>query len=190
MKKAHEILHALASGSERRRRFLTPVGLLIVTGLALAIVFGSLFTDDVLALPRLLPGAPGSLIGLFLLAVSLPLWGWCIVLFKRARGTPVPFNPPREFVVVGPYAWTRNPMTIGVFGCLVGLGFLLHSLSMVVLWTPLAFGLHAIAVKRLEEPELELRFGARYSEYRQRVPMFVPKSPRRASKVDSTFARR
>lgn len=179
MKKLHEILHALASGPERRRRFLTPVGLLIVTGLLLVIVFGSLVTDEALALPKLFPGAPGVLIGLLLLVLSLPLWGWCIVMFHTARGTPVPFNPPRELVVAGPYAWMRNPMTIGVFGCVFGLGFLLHSLSMVLMWTPLAFVLHAVAVKRLEEPELELRFGLPYREYRQRVPMFIPRAPRR-----------
>jgi protein-S-isoprenylcysteine O-methyltransferase Ste14 len=179
MKKPHEILHALASGPERRRRLLTPVGLLIVTGLLLVIVFGSRFTDAALAFPELLPGAPGSLIGFLFLAACLPLWGWCIVVFKKARGTPVPFNPPRELVLVGPYAWMRNPMTIGVFGCLFGLGFLLHSLAMVLIWTPLAFVLHAVALKRLEEPELELRFGPPYREYRQRVPMFIPRALRR-----------
>jgi protein-S-isoprenylcysteine O-methyltransferase Ste14 len=187
MKKPYEILHALAGGSRRRRRILTPVGLLIVTGLALAIVYGSLFTDDALALPMLLPGAVGSLIGILLLAAGLLMWSWCIVMFWRARGTPVPFNPPQELVIAGPYARMRNPMTIGVFGCLFGLGFVLHSWSMVALWAPLAFALHAVAVKRLEEPELELRFGERYREYRRQVPMFLPRASRRATK---TAARR
>jgi protein-S-isoprenylcysteine O-methyltransferase Ste14 len=99
------------------------------------------------------------------------------VLFHTARGTPVPFNPPRELVLAGPYDWVRNPMTVGFFGCLLGIGFLLHSLSMVLMWTPLAFALHAVALKRLEEPELELRFGPPYQKYRQRVPMFIPKAP-------------
>ena len=182
MKKPHEIFYAVAIGPERRRRLLMPVGLLIFAGLLLLVVFGSLFTDRALGLPRLLPGVPGSLIGLLLLALGLPLWAWCIMVFRRARGTPVPFNPPRELVVVGPYAWMRNPMATGVFASLFGVGFLFHSLSMVGVWTPMAFVLHAILVKRVEEPELELRFGSSYIDYRRRVPMFVPRAPGRSTK--------
>lgn len=102
---------------------------------------------------------------------------WCVVLFWRARGTPVPFNPPRELVVVGPYAWVRNPMLIAAFVWLSGLGFLLHSISMVFVWTPLFIVANAIELKLVEEPELERRIGASYSEYRRRVPMFVPRAP-------------
>jgi protein-S-isoprenylcysteine O-methyltransferase Ste14 len=180
VKKPHEIFYAVATGPERRRRLLTPVGLLIFTGLLLFVVIESLFTDRALGLPRLLPGAPGSLIGLLLLALGLPLWAWCIMVFGKARGTPVPFNPPQELVVVGPYAWMRNPMATGVFASLFGVGFLFHSFSMVGVWTPAAFVLHAIAVKRVEEPDLELRFGSSYRDYRRRVPMFVPRAPGRA----------
>lgn len=182
MKKPHEVFYAVAIGSERRRWLLTPVGLLIFTGLLLLVVFGGLFTDRALGLPRLLSGTPGLLIGLILLAMGLPLWAWCLMVFRRARGTPVPFNPPRELVVVGPYAWLRNPMATGVFASLLGVGFLLHSLSMVCVWTPAAFVLHAIAVLRVEEPELELRFGPAYRDYRRRVPMFVPRAPGRRTK--------
>jgi hypothetical protein len=66
MKKPYEIFYAVATGPDRRRRLLTAVGLLIFTGLLLLLVLGSLFTDRTVGLPRLLPGAPGSLIGVFL----------------------------------------------------------------------------------------------------------------------------
>ncbi|MBI3950412.1 MAG: isoprenylcysteine carboxylmethyltransferase family protein [Acidobacteria bacterium] len=177
--KPSELFYAVATGPERRRRLLTPVGLVIFLGLLLLVVYGSLFTDRALAFPRLLPGALGSGVGVLLLAAGLALWGWCVVLFRRARGTPVPFNPPRELVVVGPYAWVRNPMLTGVFACLFGLGFILHSVSMVFVWTPVFLLVNALAVKLVEEPELERRFGVSYSEYRRRVPMFVPKMARR-----------
>ena len=162
MKKPHEILYAVASGPERRRALLTPVGLLIITVLMFLVVVGSLFTDRMLALPKLLPGTSGSLIGLLLLAAGLPLWACCVVVFGRAKGTPVPFNPPRQLIMTGPYGFTRNPMATGVFACLFGLGFLFESVSMVFVWTPMTFGLHALALKRVEEPELELRFGLQY----------------------------
>jgi protein-S-isoprenylcysteine O-methyltransferase Ste14 len=33
--------------------------------------------------------------------------------------------------------------------------------------------------QRVEEPELELRFGKEYLEYKKRVPMFIPGLKRR-----------
>ena len=131
-----DAFYSVTTGSKRRRLSLTPVGLAVFAGLLLLVVLGSLFTDRALDLPRLLPGALGSVIGAALLAAGVMLWAWCVVLFWRARGTPVPFNPPRELVVVGPYAWVRNPMLTGIFACLFGLGFVLHSLAMVLVWTP------------------------------------------------------
>jgi protein-S-isoprenylcysteine O-methyltransferase Ste14 len=117
-------------------------------------------------------------VGLPLVAAGVALWGSCIALFWSARGTPVPFNPPRELVVTGPYALMRNPMLAGVFACLFGLGFLLHSLSMVFLWTPIFVALNAVELKLVEEPELERRFGESFKEYRRRVPMFIPYAAR------------
>jgi protein-S-isoprenylcysteine O-methyltransferase Ste14 len=156
---------------------MTPIGLVVFASILVVLVFGSLYMDGALSLPRLLPGVLGSAIGGVSLAAGLVLWAWCVVWFLRARGTPVPFNPPRELVTVGPYAWSRNPMLTGVFACLFGLGFFLHSVSMVVLWTPVFVLLNVIELKMVEEPELERRFGTSYTEYKRRVPMFVPRVP-------------
>lgn len=169
-----DVFYSVTTGSKRRRLLLTPVGVAVFAGLLLVLVLGSLFTDRALGVPRLLPGALGSVIGVALLAGGVMLWAWCVVLFWRAKGTPVPFNPPLELVVVGPYAWVRNPMLTGVFASLFGLGFVLHSLSMVVVWTPVFVVANVIELKLVEEPELERRLGTSYREYRKRVPMFVP----------------
>ncbi len=173
-----DIFYSVTTGPERRRALLTPVGLVVFLALLLLVVFLSLLTDRALGLPQLLPGPLGWVVGVPLLAAGGMLWAWCVVLFWRAKGTPIPFNPPRELVTVGPYAWVRNPMLSGVFACLFGLGFVLHSVAMVFLWTPLFVLANAIELRFVEEPELERRLGASYSEYRQRVPMFIPKAPR------------
>ncbi len=172
-----DVFYAVATGPERRRRALMPVGLAIFFGLFALVVFGGRFTDQAFALPPLLPGVPGKAVGSVLLAVGLGIWLWCVELFARAKGTPVPFDPPRELVEAGPYAWVRNPMSAGVFACLFGLGFLLHSLSTVLLWTPAFLLLNVIALERIEEPELERRFGASYQRYREAVPRFLPRRP-------------
>jgi protein-S-isoprenylcysteine O-methyltransferase Ste14 len=174
-----EIFHSVATGSRWKRELLTPVGLLIFGLTLAAVIFLGLVTDRVLPIPELLPGNPGSVVGWVLLVPGAALCGWCVLNFRRAKGTPVPFNPPKELIVTGPYLWMRNPMVTGVFIGLFGIGFILHSVSIVFIWTPLYILAHVIELKRVEEPELELRFGAAYAEYRKSVPMFIPRPWRR-----------
>lgn len=153
-----DLFYFVAMGSKRLRLLFTPLGLVVFFGLLLFVVFGSLYMDS---------------------ALGLIIWAWCVVWFSRAKGTPVPFNPPHELVTVGPYAWSRNPMLTGVFAFLFGIGFLLHSVSMVFVWTPWFIIFNVLELKLVEEPELERRFGESYIEYRRRVPMFVPQGARR-----------
>ncbi len=176
-----EIFHSAATGSRRKRGLLTPLGLLIfVLSLAVVIVLG-LFTDRVLHTPELLPGNLGMSAGVVLLVLGSMLTAWCVLHFTKAKGTPVPFNPPKELVVAGPYLWMRNPMVTGVFTVLFGIGLLAHSVSIVLIWTPLYILVHVIHLKKVEEPELALRFGAAYTEYKRTVPMFIPRPWRRGS---------
>lgn len=171
------VLCSVTTGSKRRRAVLTPIVLVVAVGLLLLVVFGSLYMDGALGLPRLLPGARGMVIGIPLLAAGLVLHVWCLVLFWGAKGTGVPVSPPPEVVTVGPYAWTRNPMLIAALAWLSGLGFLLNSISMVLVWTPVFIMVNVIELKLLEEPELERRLGASYREYRRRVPRLIPRAP-------------
>jgi protein-S-isoprenylcysteine O-methyltransferase Ste14 len=155
---------------------------LFIFGLTLAaVVIGGLYTDRVLHPPEVLSGRLGVGIGVLLLVLGVLLCGWCVLRFRRAKGTPVPFNPPKELVVTGPYVWMRNPMVTGVFTSLFGIGFILHSPSIVLIWTPLYILVHVIELKTVEEPELVRRFGAPYTEYRRRVPMFIPRPWHRGS---------
>jgi protein-S-isoprenylcysteine O-methyltransferase Ste14 len=71
-------------------------------------------------------------------------------------------------------------MLTGVFLALFGVGVLLHSLSIVLFWTPGYILVHLMELKLVEEPELERRFGVAYAEYRGRVPMFFPRLWRRS----------
>jgi protein-S-isoprenylcysteine O-methyltransferase Ste14 len=176
-----DFFHEAATGPQHRRTRLTPLGLLVFGGTVAIVVLGGLLTDRLLDLPALLPGAIGIVAGAAVMAAGVLLCGWCVVRFQRARGTPVPMNPPDELIINGPYAWVRNPMVTGVFGALFGLGILLHSIGIALIWTPTYVVVHLLELKRAEEPELERRFGAAYTEYKQRVPMFIPRlrQPRR-----------
>ncbi len=72
------------------------------------------------------------------------------------------------------YKRTRNPMMLGLFLTLVGIGLLIGS-SFFTLWSLIGF-IPAIVfwLKFVEERELEMRFGQSYREYKQRVPFLFP----------------
>lgn len=170
-----DLFHAVATGPKRRRQLLAPLGLLFFGGTLAVVIAGGLFTDRWLRLPALMPGIVGAAVGVLLLAAGASLCGWCVARFLKARGTPVPLNPPDELIVTGPYAWVRNPMLTGLFGALVGLGLLLHSVGITLIWTPAYVLMHMAELRWVEEPELARRFGATYADYRARVPMFIPR---------------
>jgi protein-S-isoprenylcysteine O-methyltransferase Ste14 len=78
-----------------------------------------------------------------------------------------------ELVTAGPYAIVRNPIYLGMFGLMVATGLVLATW-----WAQVA----AIAVFlignwiRIHQEEKLLRqlFGAKFQEYAQRVPAFLP----------------
>ena len=112
-------------------------------------------------------------IAAMLVGVGLAL-SCAATLVVKGRGTPAVFDPPREFLSVGPYKYVRNPMYIGGFILLVGFGLYQRSVSILLLALFLLLITHW-AVVALEEPNLEKRFGQSYLDYKQSVNRWVPK---------------
>jgi protein-S-isoprenylcysteine O-methyltransferase Ste14 len=112
--------------------------------------------------------------GVVLLLAGVALFAACLFLFwTRGRGTLAPWDPPRRFVVEGPYRYVRNPMISGVVFVLVGEALVLRSTSHG-LWAS-AFALaNAVYIPMVEEPMLEARFGEPYRRYRSAVRRFIP----------------
>ena len=103
---------------------------------------------------------------------------WCISTFvARGRGTPAPFDPPREFVAAGPYRYVRNPMYIGGFGVLLGAGLAFRSPSMMGVAVLFLLLMHLLVIL-YEEPVLADRFGDPYRHYKSSVHRWVPRFPR------------
>ena len=117
------------------------------------------------------------------LGIPLLLIGGVIALLcagtfvVRGRGTPAPFDAPRQFVAAGPYKYVRNPMYIGAWIVLCGLGLYLDSLS-ILLMTLAALLLAHLFVVLYEEPTLREKFGARYADYCHSVPRWIPRLAR------------
>ena len=170
-----EIFYKVATSSSQIRTLLTPVGLIFFFTLLMLFIVVSLQVDKFLGLPKLLPTSLNIIVSVPILATGLFFMLWSILHFIKVKGTPVPFNPPSKLVTTGPYAYVRNPMLSGVFILLFGLSILFRSISLVFIFTPLFVLLNVLELKAIEEPELEKRLGREYSEYKKRVPMFIPR---------------
>ena len=170
-----DVVHRAATGTRRARTLLTPVGVAVFGGFTALFVVAGIFVDSLLELPNLIPESARLLLAVPTLAVGLGLTAWSAFHFLRAKGTPVPFNPPPRLVTSGPYRRARNPMLTGVFLLLLGLGFAVNSVSLVLLFVPLFVVVNVWEVKAIEEPELLKRLGDEYAEYRRRTPMFIPR---------------
>jgi protein-S-isoprenylcysteine O-methyltransferase Ste14 len=114
---------------------------------------------------------PGIVIAILGALISLS----CISVFAFfGKGTPAPFDAPREFVAVGPYKFVRNPMYLGAVLVIIGAGLILRSpsaLGVAVFFVLLAH----IFVLIYEEPTLERKFGNTYIDYKQSVHRWLPR---------------
>jgi protein-S-isoprenylcysteine O-methyltransferase Ste14 len=169
-----EILYNLVIGSRKIRNFFTPIGAFFYALLTFSFVIIALQVDRLLGITDIFPRPLSIILALPIFSFALFLIGWSVLNFLRAKGTPVPLNPPPQLVTTGPYAYVRNPMLSGVFALLFGIGVLLGSGSLLVLFTPLFIFINVWELKVIEEPELLKRLGQDYLEYRKSTPMFFP----------------
>lgn len=96
-----------------------------------------------------------------------------MVLAVRGRGTPLPLQAARKFVVVGPYRWVRNPMAVAGITQGVAAGIWRDS-ALVVLYAVFGAVLWHNVARLPEERDLEERFGQEFATYRDGVAIWLP----------------
>jgi protein-S-isoprenylcysteine O-methyltransferase Ste14 len=113
--------------------------------------------------------------------------GWLLILvgwsfgiwsnysqFTIGRGTPVPLMATQKLVIQPPYTYCRNPMAFGAILMYLGVAVLFRSMGAVVL-VLLGAGLLLTYIKRIEEKEMEIRFGQEYLNYKKQTPFLIPR---------------
>ncbi len=113
---------------------------------------------------------------LALMGAGMVIWV-SIVFVTHGRGTPIPIEPPKDFVGAGLYRFVRNPMYFGALLALFAEAIFFRSAWILLYAGMLWLALHTFTVF-LEEPELERRFGETYREYRERTPRWIPRRPK------------
>lgn len=86
----------------------------------------------------------------------------------------MPVMPTQKLVVIRPFTYCRNPMTLGTILAYLGVCVWIGSISAVVIVLIFTI-LLLLYVKLLEEKELEARFGAEYLEYKRNTPFILPR---------------
>ena len=169
----------IATTRNRLKIAVVPVGITFWFGLSVLFVFASLWLDMILPVHISLPTPANIFLSLPLLLIGATLDFLTFYRFAKARGTPVPLNPPKKLITEGIYSWVRNPMLLGWLIMLFGLGILLNSFSLIFIFTPLFILLNILYLKTIEEKEMEKKFGEDYLRYKESVPLFIPKIGRR-----------
>jgi protein-S-isoprenylcysteine O-methyltransferase Ste14 len=108
--------------------------------------------------------------------------------FARAFGRELyATRKESRLITVGLYAYTRNPIYLGVL--LLLFGWFFTTCFTILLILSLLFAVLFYFLAKWEEAELTERFGADYEQYRQAVPFFIP-HPRLRKRSAKTAAGR
>ena len=112
----------------------------------------------------------GSLI--VMCGAILALWSIFSFIFS-GKGTPAPFDPPRNLVSSGPFKYVRNPMYIGAGMALIGAAVFFQSYIMFGYGIAFFLFFHGFVIF-YEEPTLKKEFGSDYEAYCNKVNRWIP----------------
>lgn len=92
------------------------------------------------------------------------------------HGSPAPFAPPQQLVVVGFYRHVRNPIYVGGAAGWIGMWIVFGhaSLAGIAVAAAVILGVHLFVVL-YEEPTLRKKFGTKYEEYCRNVRRWLPR---------------
>lgn len=143
----------------------------------LAVPAVAVLGDRLLGLNKLVP-PPYHWLGLVLLIPGMILGSWTSrTFFRVGQGTTIPFEPTQNVIKEGPFRYVRNPMILGSEIVIAGLTVILASYILLIVLLLIIILDHVYIVK-VEENELEVRFGQPYLEYKNSVPRWIPRIPK------------
>ena len=145
------------------------LGLLFMAGIAVGI--GWLCGDR----GKIHLGWLNQALGPALTVAGFALVSWSVrVQYLIGKGTPAPKVATQILVTQGPYAYSRNPMTLGALLMYLGIGIWMGS-GVIILLTIIVFSALLIYIYAHETRELSERFGEVYLEYKKRTPFLLPR---------------
>jgi protein-S-isoprenylcysteine O-methyltransferase Ste14 len=119
-------------------------------------------------------------IGAVLIAAGGTVVTWAFAQFAaEGVGIPIPGEPNSQRLTVGgPYRYVRNPLYVGSVLAISGQALLL-SRPVLLIYAGVFLAITFSLTHWLEDPALARRFGQQFEDYRNRVPGWCPRLPRR-----------
>ncbi len=115
---------------------------------------------------------PYSFLGSVAIVTGLGIASWHSRLFRQLSTNIDTFGTPGQLTTEGLFSRTRNPMYLGFLMALVGVAFVLGTVSPLV--GPAAFfGLAQYVYIPFEERAMALKFGEKYLEYQRSVSRWL-----------------
>ena len=121
---------------------------------------------------------PGSwpiyikLLGVVLILIGLALILASGSLFRKAKTHIEPWRPTKAIVDTGVYAFSRNPIYLGMVLAYLGIALAAESLIAIALVIPAIAIIRYYVIGR-EERYLERKFGPEYLAYKSRVRRWI-----------------
>jgi protein-S-isoprenylcysteine O-methyltransferase Ste14 len=124
----------------------------------------------------ILSGIPGIVFSALTVALALAS-GWLAESAIRTLGKqwalPARLVEGHKLIMVGPYAYVRNPIYTGMLGMLIATGLAMeHWIALMAAIVLFVIGL--VIRVRSEERLLRAAFGQEFEEYARRVPAVIP----------------
>jgi protein-S-isoprenylcysteine O-methyltransferase Ste14 len=135
--------------------------------------------DSFLGISSFFYGAGNIIIGTMAIIFGGIVAIWTIVTqITLASGTPFPMLPTKRLLIVGPFKYCRNPMTLGTIIAYVGIAIIIGTVTGLMVVAIFA-AILVLYLKIIEEKELQMRFGSEYIEYKKTTPFIIPVKPGR-----------
>ena len=161
--------------SFNQRVFVTfLVGVFYLLLIPVILIRGLPVVDKIIGFPSFSPGILNWILGGILVLIGGFYTLWSIISqLTRAKGTPLPMMATQKLLINGPFKHSRNPMGFGLTVFYSGIGIIVGAISTIIV--VLIFLLALIFyIKKVEEKELEMRFGQNYVEYKNSTPFMIP----------------
>ena len=110
--------------------------------------------------------------GLLFLLSGIVLAASAARLFSKAKTGIVPFSESTKLVVSGAYRFTRNPMYLGMFFCLIGVTLPVNNVLGLLVLLLFFFIIRQKFVLK-EEVQMQETFGDDYAQFKARIRRWI-----------------
>ena len=142
-----------------------PIIFLFFTNLAFLVSMTNMYYLQMYNIPRELDIFRSSTLGILSIMIALVILYFSLREFNKVNEDPVPTSPSNLIITNSIYAYSRNPMYLGLLILQIGLGMLL-SVIHITFFTLFTYVVLKYYVIIPEEKYLEEKFGEKYLNYK------------------------